>query len=66
MKRQHYFPKTVPEQSKWFGNFATQLGLANAVLALPAPVVAAIIADARFCEYACGLWLNAEIGRAHV
>ena len=59
MKRQHYFPKTVDARPEWFANFATQLPIANAVLSLPAADVTAIVADARFLEYASGPWLKA-------
>jgi hypothetical protein len=66
VKRQHYFPKLIAQRPEWFATFAAQLVIANAVLGLPAPAVTAIVADARFCEYACGVWLNAtrEFGPA--
>ena len=54
MKRQPYFPRTIDKRPEWFGNFATQLIAANATLGLPADDVTDIVADARFCEYACG------------
>ncbi len=59
MKRQPYFPRTVAERPVWFANYATQLLIANATLTLPAADVAASVADARFCEYGCGVWLTA-------
>lgn len=66
MKRQPYFPRTLSKRPEWFANYATQLPLANPILALPAPGVTASVADARFCEYAAGVWLNAtrEFGPA--
>ncbi|MEK0451275.1 MAG: hypothetical protein RL088_3543 [Verrucomicrobiota bacterium] len=66
MKRQPYFPRTIDKRPEWFGNFATQLIAANATLGLPADDVTDIVADARFCEYACGVWLAAvrEFGPA--
>lgn len=66
MRRQPYFPNRIAQRPEWFANFATQLLLANAVLELPAAGVTAIVADARFCEYACGDWLTAtrEFGPA--
>lgn len=66
MKRQPYFPRTVAERPEWFGTYAVQLPIANATLALPAPAVTANVADARYCEYACGIWLAAarEFGPA--
>jgi len=59
MRRQPYFPRIRSQRPEWFGNYANELTLANAVLALPAPDVAASVADARFCAYACGTWLTA-------
>lgn len=66
MKRQPYFPRTIDRRPEWFAAFATQLALANATLGLPADDVTDIVADARFCEYACGVWLTAvrEFGPA--
>lgn len=66
MKRQHYFPKAVTARPEWFHNYATQLPIANATLTLPAGDVTAIVADARFLEYASGAWLTAtrELGPA--
>jgi hypothetical protein len=66
MKRQHYFPRILSQRPEWFNNYATQLPIANAVLAMPAPEVTASVADARFCEYASGAWLAAvrEFGPA--
>lgn len=66
MKRQPYFPSRISERPDWFGNFATQLPLANPQLALPAATVTAGVADARYLEYAAGAWLNAvrEFGPA--
>ena len=66
MKREPYFPRTVSDRPDWFGNYATQLPIANATLALAAPAVTASVADARFCQYACGAWLTAtrEFGPA--
>ena len=66
MKRQPYFPRTVSERPEWFNNFATQMPVANATLALPAADVTAIIADASYCEYVSGPWLTAvrEFGPA--
>lgn len=66
MKRQRYFIDTVDARPGWFANYATQLSIANAVLALPAGEVTASIADARFCQYASGIWLTAvrEFGPA--
>lgn len=59
MKRQQYFPRTVDGRPEWFGNYATQLPIANVVLTLPAPDVTASVADAKFLEYASGPWLTA-------
>ncbi|MGB8166848.1 MAG: hypothetical protein WCF18_05115 [Chthoniobacteraceae bacterium] len=66
MKRQRYFPNAIAERPEWFGNFAIQLPGANATLALPAADVTARLADAKFCEYASGVWLTAtrEFGPA--
>ena len=58
MKRQQYFPRTVDARPEWFNNYATQLPVANAVLALPAPGVTASVGDAKFLEYASGAWLT--------
>ncbi len=59
MRRQPYFPEKNAQRPEWFAQFAIQLPLANAILALPAPDVSARVADAKFCEYASGVWLNA-------
>ena len=59
MKRQPYFPKRIAERPGWFANYAAQLPLANATLALPAAEVTATVADARFLQYAAGPWLTA-------
>ena len=66
MARQPFFPRRVPQRPEWFGNYGTQLVLANAILNLPAADVAASVADARYCEYASGQWLTAvrEFGPA--
>ena len=66
MKRQPYFPRTIAERPDWFGNFATQLVIANAVLGMDAAEVADIIKDALDCKYTTGLWLTAarEFGPA--
>ena len=66
MKRNKYFPRIKAQRPEWFATFAAQLILANPVLGLPAAAVTAIVADARFCEYACGIWLAAvrEFGPA--
>ena len=58
MKRQPYFPRIVSERPDWFANFATQLPIANATLALPAATVTAFVNEARFCQYASGPWLT--------
>ena len=36
MKRQRFFPRTIAARPDWFGNFATQISIANATLGLPA------------------------------
>lgn len=66
MRRQYYFPTKNSERPEWFGNYATQLPLLNATLALTAGDVTATVADARFLEYAAGDWLTAarEFGPA--
>lgn len=66
MKRQPYFPEKIAERPDWFANFATELPIANATLALPSADVTARVADAKFCEYVCGVWLTAtrEFGPA--
>ena len=66
MKRQPYFPRLTGLRAAWFNHYATQLPLANAALALPAASVTDTVADAKFCEHACGLWLTAvrEFGPA--
>lgn len=66
MKRQPYFPRIISQRPEWFRNYGTELPLANATLALPAPAVANSVADALFCEYACGPYLTAvrEFGPA--
>lgn len=56
MKRQPYLPRTVAERPEWFANLAAQLPIANAVLGMPAADVTAIVNDARFCEYASGIY----------
>lgn len=67
MKRQPYLPRTVAERTEWFANFAAQLPIANAVLGMPADDVTAIVNDARFCEYANGIYLTKvrEFGPAY-
>lgn len=59
MTRQPFFPRTIGLRSEWFHNFAIELPLANPILQLPAAAVTAIVADARFCEYASGPYLTA-------
>lgn len=58
MSRKPYFPDTVSQRPEWFGNFATQLPLANATLNLEATLVTARVADAKYCEFASGAWLT--------
>ena len=58
MKRQPYFPRTVAARPEWFGNYATQLPIANVTLALPAADLTASVNDARFCEYSSGIYLT--------
>lgn len=66
MKRQPFFPRLNAQRPEWFDNYATQLPLANSILALPALDVTATVADGRFCQHACGSWLTAvrEFGPA--
>jgi hypothetical protein len=66
MKRQPYFPRVVAERPEWFATYAAQLPIANTTLDLDAAAVTATVADARFCEYASGVWLAAtrEFGPA--
>lgn len=66
MKRQRYFPNRNTDRTNWFGNFATELPVLNGTLALPAPDVADVVADAKFCAYTNGAWLTAvrEFGPA--
>ena len=59
MRRQPYFPKAIADRPEWFHKYATELPIANAVLGLAAPDVAASVADAKFLEYASGPWLTA-------
>lgn len=59
MKRQPYFPRTLAQRPEWFANYAIQLPIVNTTLSLPAPSVTASVADARYCEYASGVWLTA-------
>lgn len=59
MKRQPYFPRIVAQRPEWFSHYASELAVANAVLQLPAADVTDSIADAKFCQYACGDWLTA-------
>ncbi len=58
MRRKPYFPSRIAERGPWFGNFGTQLPLANALLDQDPAVVAARVADAKYCEFACGAWLT--------
>lgn len=58
MKRKPYFPEQTGLWAGWFDNLATQLPLANAELDMDAAVVTARVADARYCQYACGPWLT--------
>jgi hypothetical protein len=66
MKRQQYFPRVVSARPGWFGNYATQLPLANTLLGLPAGDVTATVADAKYLQYLSGAWLTAarEFGPA--
>lgn len=66
MKRQRFFPRTNAARPDWFGNFAAQLIIANAILGLPAADVTNIVKDANFAKYMTGLWLTAvrEFGPA--
>lgn len=66
MKRQPYFPRAKSELPEWYSNYATQLPIANATLALPPASVDASVADALFLEYTTGIWLIAtrEFGPA--
>ena len=66
MKRQRYFPSTIAGRPEWFGNFATQIAIHNAVLNMDPVEVADIIKDAKYCAYICGDWLTAarEFGPA--
>jgi hypothetical protein len=58
MKRQPYFPRQIGLRAGWFNNFAVQLPIANAILQLPAASVTACVNEARYGEYACGVWLT--------
>ena len=66
MRRQPFFPRTIAARPDWFGNFAAQLTIANAILGLPAGDVTNIIKDALYAKYLTGLWLTAvrEFGPA--
>jgi hypothetical protein len=59
MKRQRYFPRLINARPEWFGNYATKLQELNAQLGLPAPEVAATVADALYLKYLTGDWLTA-------
>ena len=66
MKRQRFFPRTNAARPEWFGNFAAQIVIANAILGLPAGKVTNIVKDALYAKYLTGLWLTAvrEFGPA--
>ena len=56
MKRKPYFPTQIAARPGWFRNFGIELLKANATLLLPAPEVAARVADALESAYTCGDW----------
>ena len=58
MARKPFFPDILSERSEWFSTLATQLPLANAILNMDATVLAARVEDAKYCAYACGVWLT--------
>ena len=66
MRRQPFYPRTNDARPDWFGNFAAQIIIANAILGLPAGDVTNIVKDAQFAKYLTGLWLTAvrEFGPA--
>jgi len=66
MKRKPYFPRLISQRSDWFHNYATQLPIANVILAMAADNVINTVKDARFGEYGCGAWLTStrEFGPA--
>lgn len=66
MKRQRFFPRIIAARPDWFGNFATQLPLVNAILGLPAGDVTNIVEDALYAKFLTGMWLTAvrEFGPA--
>jgi len=56
MQRNDYFPSLVGLRAAFFAQLAHGLPEANATLGMPAPDIASIIADCRFCEYGTGAW----------
>ena len=56
MQRNDYFPSIVCLRAAFFGQLAHGLPAANTSLMMPAPDIASIIRDCRFCEYAAGGW----------
>ncbi len=66
MKRKPYFPIQIAARPGWFRNFGIELLKANETLLLPAPDVAARVADALESAYTCGAWLTwaRECGQA--
>jgi len=56
MQRINYFPSVVGLRAAFFAQLAHGLPEANATLGMPAPDIASIIADCRFCEYGAGGW----------
>lgn len=59
MKRQDYYPGTLPEQLLWLLNFANQLPQYATVLQLTAAELEDAVADARWVAYVIGPWRNA-------
>ena len=59
MKRQHYYPKLVPDQSEWHFNYAVVLEDRIPDLSLDPAAAAASVNDSRYLGYALGVWRTA-------
>jgi len=56
MKRQDYYPSTVPEQVRWLDNFGRELPRHATALGLTAAELEEAVADARWLTYLLGSW----------
>ena len=62
MKRQDYYPSRIAAQVLWLLNYYTKLPLYGTTCGVSAGDVTATVADAKWCFYMLGLWLNAVRG----